>query len=806
MIRKIVTIFLYLFSITGLSQSLEIKGKVVDIENNPVAFANIIILDGTSSSGFKGATSNETGDFEITNLKAKDYTLKISFLGYKTEVIELKLDKSVLLGVITLKDEQQELDGVFLVAKKPTVKRMVDRLVFNVENSTLSNNNMLDVLKHTPGVLVNNDGISIKHSNPTIYINDRKVHLSTNEVLQLLESMPANNIKAIEVITSPPAKYEAEGGAVLNFITSKNLISGYNGSVFGNFKQGFKFPKYSVGTSHFFKGEKIDAYINYNISPRKDYRNNDEFINFINNDGVRSSWETDYKRTRKSSNQNINSNIDYTIDDRNTLSFSANLMFLPKSGTETDINSLTEVYGAAGVLDSTFNTMNSAVDKTTNAAFTLDYFHQLSENGEQLSFSAHHTNFSFNSDQDVNTEYLFPDQSLIRNNRFESISNQDIKLYTGQLDYELPVNETDFLEAGVKASFIDSENVLDRFFVDNGTRVEDLDNSDTFLYNETNLAVYGSYSKDWDQWSLKTGLRAEYTNIEGNSLSDNEINKSDYLKFFPTLHVMNVLNENNEIYFNYNKRIYRPRYSQLNPFKFFLSDNSYNTGDPNLKPQIDDNFILGYTINAKYTFELYYRNESNPSIQIVFQDNDSKLLKNVDTNIDRSISYGLDFTTFTPVISNWDLYVYSSLFYYENRFEALESNDQLYTTDKWSVYLQMVNYFSFLKDKTLTADVMLTYISPLVDGPSETSTRAGLDINIRKTFWDNRASLTIGVTDIFNGQNFMQTTKYLNQDILLNSRMENRLFTLGFNYKFGNFRLQTNKKDIESTERERLQQ
>ncbi|GAL65010.1 putative TonB-dependent receptor [Algibacter lectus] len=340
--------------------------------------------------------------------------------------------------------------------------------------------------------------------------------------------------------------------------------------------------------------------------------------------------------------------------------------------------------------------------------------------------------------------------------------------------------------------------------IENGTREQDFTNSDTFLYDEANLALYGSYSKDWDNWSLKAGLRTEYTTIEGNSLSENQTNKSDYIKFFPTFHIMNVLNENNEIYFTYNKSIYRPRYSQLNPFKFFLSDNSYNTGDPNLKPQIDDSFTLGYTLNSKYTFELYYRNENDPSIQITFQDNDSKLLKNIDTNIDRSISYGLDFTTFTPVMSNRDVYAYSSLFYYENRFTALESNSQLYTTDKWSVYLQMVNYFSFLKDKTLTADVVLTYISPLVNGPSEVSNRTGLDISFRKTFWNNRASLTMGVTDIFNTQNFTQTTKYLNQDILLNSRIENRMFTLGFNYKFGNFRLQTNKKDIESIERDRL--
>jgi hypothetical protein len=804
MIGKFISIFIFLFSINGLSQVLEIKGKIVNAESNSIAFANIIILDGTSSSALKGTTSNENGYFQITNLKPGKYTLKISFLGYESQSIEIDINKSIDKGNIVLVDKQEELEGVVIVAKKPTVKQLVDRLVFNVENSTLSNNNMLDILKHTPGVIVSSDGITVKHTSPTIYINDRKVHLSSSEVLQLLESMPANNIKAIEVITSPPAKYEAEGGTVLNFITSKNVISGYNGSFFGNFKQGFKYPKYSIGTSHFFKGDKIDAYINYNISPQKQYRHNDEFINFTEDDVSISNWETDYQRTRTSSNQNINSNIDYYINEKNSLSFSSNILFLPKSGTKTNIDSFTEVYSESGILDSTFNTSNNAKDKKTNLALTLNYLHKFNKEGEQFSFNTHYTNYSFEEFQNVDTEYLFPDGSLIGNNRFESLSNQDIELYTTQADYVLPINDSSLFKAGAKVSFIDSRSVLDRFIYVNGDREEDTENSDVFLYDETNMAAYGSYNNDWGSWSFKVGLRAEYTNTKGNSLSTNEIDKTDYIKLFPSFHIMNILDENNAIYFNYNRRIYRPRYNELNPFKFYLSDNSYTTGNPSLKPQIDDNFILGYTLKGTYTFEVYYRNEESPSLEILYQDNDSMLLKNIYTNLDSAISYGLDFTTYTPIINNWDIYVLSSLFYYKNEFVALESENRIYNTDKWSVYLQMINYFAFLKDKSLTADLALSYISSLVDGPREISNRAGLDINLRKGFWNNKASLSIGVTDVFNGQNFTQTTKYLNQDILLNSRMENRLFTLGFNYKFGNFGLRTNKKDIDLIERDRL--
>ncbi|GAA3607393.1 outer membrane beta-barrel family protein [Flavivirga amylovorans] len=752
-----------------------------------------------------GTSTDEKGYFIIENLKAGDYILKVSFLGFKAYSTRVELDRNIHFDTIILEDNLETLEGVTVVAKRPTVKRMVDRLVFNVENSTLSNDNVLDVLKHTPGVLVHDGAITIKQSTPTIYINDRRVHLSPSEVQQLLEGTSATNVKSIEVITNPPAKYEAEGGAVLNIITSKNIIAGYHGSVFGNYKQGSEFPKYSLGTSHFFKTKKLSTYINYNVNPRKDFRHNNESINFIdNNNQNTSSWETDYKRVRKTSNQNINGNIDYNINERNSLAFSTSMLIAPRDQTKTSINSLTEVFNSNEVLDSTFNTINKLVDETFNLAFTLDYVHKFKKEGEKLSISAHHTNYDFSSFQNVDTDYRFPDNTPIRSNRFQTFSSQVIKLYTGQVDYELPISGSSQFEAGGKVSNINSESVLNQFIFENDEKIEDFQNSDTFLYDETNYAAYISYSKDWEHWSFKSGLRAEYTDIKGNSLSTNQNSDNDYLKLFPSFYLLHKLNDDNKLYFNYNKRIHRPRYNQLNPFKYFLNDNAYNTGDPDLKPQIDDVFTLGYTLNAKYTFEIYYRTENNPTLEIVFQDNDDNVLKYINTNINKSVSYGLDFTTYTRLANRWNLYILSSFFYYDNRFFALESNNEITTNDKWSLYGQFVNYFSFLKDKSLTADVSFLYISPVADGPSITSNRSGLNINLRKIFLDNRAALSIGVTDIFNTQNFTKMTKYLNQDIFLNSRIENRLFTLGFHYNFGNFRLNTNKKEIELQERDRL--
>lgn len=798
----------YLFSVFSFSlaaQDLTLSGKVRDANNIPITYANVVLLIDDATL-LNGTTTDDNGFFNI-NLKEGDYQLKITYLGFKTYIQKIELNSDTNLNVIILEESTEALQDAIVIAKRPTIKRLVDRLVFDVENSPLSNNNVLDILKYAPGVFINNGEISVKNSDPTIYINDRKIHLSSTEIQQLLEGTSATNIKSIEVITNPPAKYEAEGGAVINIVTSKNIVSGYNGSVFGTFKQGFEFPKYSMGTSHFFKTKKLNTYINYNLSPRKDFRHNDEFVNFFDSNNINtSSWGTHYDRTRKSADHNLNANVDYDFNDFNSLGFSSNILISPRKGTKINANSVTNVFGSGNVMDSLFITDKLSVGEVHNFAFTLDYIHKFKREGEKISISAHHTNYDYSDFQNVDTDYFLPNVQIpFRDNRFQTFSNQYIKVYTGQIDYELPINESSKLEAGTKVSNIDSESILNQYNIENGISILDLQNSDTFLHDEINYAAYISYSKDWENWSIQTGLRAEYTNISGFSMLNNELNKSDYIKLFPSIHILHHLNSNNSIYFNYKKRIDRPRYNELNPFRYYYSDNTYSMGNPNLKPQIDDVITLGWTFNKNYTFELYYRNESNPTLEIVYQDNIENAIKYIHTNIDSSMSYGLDFTTYTQIVPRWYLYGLTSVFYYDNKFFVAESNNELVSNDRWSLYAQINNYFSFLKDESLTLDVSYNYISPLAEGARIIGERSGFNLNIKKTFWNNNASVNIGVEDVFNTQNFSTNTKYLNQDVQFHSKMENRLFVFGFNYKFGNTRLKTNQRQIDLEELERLE-
>lgn len=806
MYLKSIAYLLGIFSFSLTAQNLTLSGKVTDTNNTPVAYANIILLMDADSTVLNGTASDENGFFKIDNLEIGNYQLKITYLGYKPHLQNIQFDGSSDSITITLEESIEALSDVLIVAQRPTVRRLADRLVFDVENSTLSNANVFDVLKYTPGVFVDNGVITVKNSEPIIYINDRRVHLSSSDVQQLLEGTSAANIKSIEVITNPPARYEAEGAAVINIVTSKNIIAGYNGSIFGTYRQGFEFAKYSVGTSHFFKTNKLNTHLNYNASPRKDFRHNDEFVNFFDSNNVYTSrWETDYNNIKKSSDHNLNAAIDYDFNEYNSLGLSTNVIVSPRKSTKNNATSVTEVFGLGSVLDSLFNTHKLSVSEVRNLALTMDYTHKFKREGEKISLSAHHTNYDYSDFQNVHTNYFFPNvQTPFRDNRFQTFSSQYIKLYTGQIDYELPIKNTSKFEAGAKISSIDSESVLNQFNFDNVEKIEDLQNSDTFLYDEMNYAAYVSYSKDWEHWSLQTGIRTEYTKINGYSLLNNEFSKSDYVKLFPSIYILNQLNNNNSIYFNYKKRIYRPRYNELNPFRYYFNDNTYSTGNPDLKPQIDDVITLGYTFNKNYTFELYYRHESSPTMEVVYQDNQENTLKYVNTNIDYSISYGLDFTTYTKIATRWYLYALTSVFYYDNKFFALESNNELVSNERWSLYAQINNYFSFLKDESLTLDISYNYISPIADGPRIISKRSAFNVNLKKILWNNRAEINIGIEDIFNTQNYYTSTKYLNQDVLLNYKMENRLFVFGFNYKIGNIKLKANQRQMDLEELERL--
>jgi hypothetical protein len=224
------TLLLLLAATTGYAQSLTLSGKVMDAANQPVPFADVVLLMPQDSAVYKGILTNEEGHYEIKDVASGDYIIKFSFIGFEDHYEAVTITQNLVLPNIVLKEQVQQLGEVVINTKRPTVKRKVDRLEFDVENSILSSDNAWEIVTKTPGVTAAGDQLAIRGSSGILVtINDKRVYLTGTELKNLLENTNGDDIKSIEVITNPPARYEAQGSAVLNIKMKKTVAPGYKG-------------------------------------------------------------------------------------------------------------------------------------------------------------------------------------------------------------------------------------------------------------------------------------------------------------------------------------------------------------------------------------------------------------------------------------------------------------------------------------------------------------------------------------------------------------------------------------------------
>ncbi len=779
----------FLFGFISLAQTLAVSGFVKDTNNEPVAFANMLVLQAQDSIAITGTSSDEKGMFTIDKLKPASYILKTSFIGFKDNFKTLNVEEDINGVSITLEESVEALNEVQLVVEKPTLKREADRLVFKVENTALSQGNLVEVLRSTPSVLVLDNTILVKNATPAVYINDRKVHLSSSELIELLQGSSAANIKSVEVITNPSAKYDADSGVVLNIVMSKNLITGYNGSVFSNYTQGV-FPKYSAGTSHYFKGDKTNLFFNYSYNNRKDDRVDVENISYPDEE-----WKTILDKNTWSEAHNLGFNFDYNLNEKSTLAISANAQLLPyfkyltRSNTDVESNS------------NSFNKIEAqslSRDDRQNTGVDLDYDYQLSESSK-LSFNSHYTNYDYQRKQNVDSRY-FDTLVVIDETAFNVKANQVTNIITSQLDYALTINDKSSFNSGVKFSNVKTESSILQNDIIAGEEVLNEDNTNTFEYDEDVYAAFLDYSYNGEKFTFSAGLRAEQTNISGAS-SNNEINKQDYLEFFPTANFSFQVSEKVNSYVNYKRSIERPNYTYLNPFAYYLNDNTIVTGNPNLKPIFTNKYLIGTTINNKFTFEVFYRKSNNNFFELPIQDNTENVIVYTPLNIESTEEMGFDFEAYLNITDKWFLYFGSSTYNYKDKGTFSGNSIQL---DRWANFSMMSNDFSFLKDNSLTASLTIYYIGKTVQGLQTVNTRWDTYFTMAKTLFNNKASISLSVSDFFNRQDYSRTVRFLDQNSRISNDLDTRYISLGFRYKFGNTKLSTNQRSTSKEELDRL--
>ena len=796
-LRLTVFSLFFLFFIRTMAQDYSIVGKVVDKDNNPIEFANVI-LNTKDGDFLKGTSTNEEGFFRLVNLNADTFDLIISYIGYDNFQQRIILSGNLDLQTITLNTSTETLEEVSIIAKKPTVTRKPDRLVFNVENTALVEGSTLSVLKSTPGVIVSEGGINIKSSSATVFINNRRVQLTSEELLQLLESSPANSIKSVEVITNPPASFDADSGSVINIIMNKNLVTGYRGSVYTGYTQGV-FPRYKAETSHYFKNDKISFNVNYGYSNQKINRDqNDRIDYFDTNNDIDEIWNSGTNRNTWSETHNLNLNFDFYIDDNNTLSLTSTGLYMPYF--KYQIRNNTNILDENSNFLSRFTADNLSRDNKYNVGTDLTFRHDFDNKGS-LVFNGHYTTYDYDRDQNVVSNFFDENNSFVNDSEFNTIANQNTEIVTGKLDYNLPINESSSFDAGLKFSNVKTDSDITRIDIINGSEVINTANTDAFIYDEKVLAGYTNFSKSWDNWDLNIGLRVEQTNIEGQSLSLNETNEQDYLNWFPNASLLHSISDNVNVRANYKRSITRPNYTNLNPFTFFLNENTVVLGNPNLIPTYIDHYDFGINFLRHFTVSAYYDNYDGDIVELPRQNNATNVIAYTPVNLDKKVEYGFDFEVEYSPTNRWFLYAVTSFY---NITEEANFGNGFVKQDQWSNYSVLQNTLSMLKDNSLNLNLSLIWIGKNLQQFQTVEDRLASELSVSKALFRKKAVLSLAISDIFNMQDFDSSINYLNQSSSGFVDQDNRFIKLGFRYNFGNTKLSTNERATSAEERDRI--
>lgn len=782
----------------AFAQEFKLTGFVFDGEGEPIVLANVLLLS-EEGTFIKGTVTDTKGYFQFEALTKGTFRVTASYIENTIESPIIELTKDTAIETLIL-NSAQELEEVTVIRQKPRLEQLADRLVFSIENTALSENDIWDVLKRTPGVMVMDNRLYINGSpNVSVMINGRRINLPQEDLINLLSGNSAGNVASIEVITSPPAKYSAEGGLMIDIKMKKNLVAGYNGSVFNRYTQGV-LPKHTLGTDHFFKGKRLDFSTNYSFADNRDWVRYTEITNFFENGTVNETWAAEQKSIDRRKSHNLNMFLDVELNERNTISLSSTSSFSPNM--VRDFDSRTAITDTSGNLAANWESMNRSNNDVLNTALYLDWIHKLNDKGAEVSVSSHYTYYDYKRNQALNNTIIDGESQFITENTFTVSSDQSINLYSVQADVTLPLNGQSIMETGVRYAAINSEAGIVQSGFDQLREGVDPTEAGIFNYDEDIYAAYVSLNNNWDRWKLNLGLRTEYTDTYGKLDVGSNVNSNSYLNWFPSL-ALSFTHKKNGFFLKSYRRIIRPKYNVINPFQFYQTVNSIEEGNPNLKPAYTDYVQLDYVFDKAYKFVVFGGKQSNEQSRQVFQDNEANILRLQYINLETNYYYGADASLSKDLTSFWNTFFLISHFYDEDSFTDLNSNT-IIENSIWTTYIRATNSFTFLRDKSFFADLTYGRFSPRIRGNTRIEAYGTLGFSLRKTFWNNAASMSLSVEDIFNNNNKFETRNYLDQNNSNFIREENRLFIFGFRYKFGNTGIKDNYKRKSTDEGRRL--
>lgn len=803
LIALLVSVFI---GIASFAQQTSTKIKGV-IENNSKGLeaATVSVLNTKDSSLVKMGISNKTGQFEIENLKPSTYLIKISVVGfndYYSEIIDLIKNPVTNLSTISLINADKGLKNVVVTTKKPFIEQKIDRLIINVEASpSNTGSTALEVLEKSPGITVDKDGnISLKgKAGVVVYVDGRPTYLSASDLASMLRNMNSSQIELLEIMTNPPAKYDAAGNSgVINIKTKKDKKIGFNGSVTAGVTQGFYFRN-NQSLSLNYRTKKVNLFSNLSRSENKRRQGLDilRHFNDVNTKELLSTFDQEAVMISKDNSYNAKLGLDYFISKKTTLGFVINGFSNPEN---TVNNNTTDIFNKTGVLVNKTNAISNFNENWKNISGNINLRHSIDSTGKEISvdldmikYNSKNSTALYNSYYNSLNNPILPFDTLVGN------LPGDINIYSAKVDYLQPLKNGGRFEAGLKSSYVQNDNNAIYDSLQNNILVRDKGRSNHFIYEENINAAYVNYSQSFNKkWSGQFGLRVETTNAKGDLKTTGETFKRNYTQVFPTAYISYNANEKNQFVFNYGRRINRPNYRDLNPFIYFLDKYTFQQGNPNLRPMFSHNIELTHTYNGKLNTTLNYSKTKDVYTEVLEQNEAKNETFVKQSNIATMSNFGIAISYNTQINKWLSTSIYTNV--YKNRFQGIVNNT--YFDD--GAVTGLINISNQINlGNNWSAEVGGFYRTKGVEGVFVINPIGQVQFGISKSVINKKGNIKLSVRDVFATQsNIKGYIKYSNIDVAFKNTQDRRFVSLSFSYRFGKATVSGPNKRASSAEEE----
>ncbi|WP_207532330.1 TonB-dependent receptor [Desertivirga arenae] len=793
--RTCLALFAFLSICLCTKAQFVISGNITTSTGKPAEFATVLLSKRSDSTLVKSALTTALGRYTFNNIAPGSYLIRTSLLGFKRAErgIEISTKNVDVPEIRLVAAAASQLKEVTVTAKKPFLEQRPDKLVVNVDASaTSAGSTAFEVLQKVPGLIITNDKLTIVgRGTPNILIDGRSSQYT--DINQVLKDLSAANIDRIEVITNPGAKYDAAGGAVINIILKRNANLGTNGSIalssgIGLYERGtynidrnFYRASPSITLNH--REGKVNVFGNYSFFHRNLY----EYSEFDRIISPNRYVQLNYTPTAFSSH-NFRIGTDLYADKKNT--FGIILRGFTRDGDRMATNATEQLLSSDNSHISNFQTEIATDNKRGNFSGNVNWKHSFDTIGTDLNIDLDYSHFNSSNNSIISN--ILSNGSQYEN---EQRVRNPVNLGVLKIDYVKTFTKDSKLEAGAKSSLASIDNYLT--YSSNG--IFDENRSTDFKYNENINAIYSSYQQKFGNWNLQAGLRAEQTIAKGKDEGGTVLDRN-YIQLFPSVFVTRNINSKIASVLQYSRRVNRPSFNQQNPFIEYLDSLTYTQGNPKLRPETADQYKLSITYDNQPFFSVSY----NKKQDVIF-DNAPKQNGNLTYTTSENLASfnNLAFELNFPLKLGKKISGFGGNQFIYNHYKA-DYLGSKFDRGKWNwlAYWQT----AYKPTKTISFEISGYYMTKFLNEFILIKNLGSLNASVQKTFWDNKARLSLNVQDVLFSDKVRGSILY--QEINVNFRQfyESRNARLTFSYSFGNQKLKAerNRKTASEDESSRV--